>query len=339
MNGAESLVHTLLKSGVDTCFCQPRHLGDALRRGTRPRARHALRARPVRGRGDRRRRRLRAHGRQAGGDAAALRPGPRQRPRQPAQRAPRRDADRQHRRRPGDLPPPARRAADRRHRGLGARRLRLGAHRHDVARPWAPMPPWRCRPRRSHPGQIATLILPSDTSWDEGGVVAEALPRAADAAAPTRPDAQRRRHPAPRRPTLIVLSAARRCARRGAGATPIASPPPPAARLIAQGANARISRGRGRVPVDRVPVRGRCRGEGAGRHAARHPVRAAQAGDVLRLSEQADDADPGGRRHPRRWRGPNRTRPRRWRAWPTSCARRRSPRPTRRRGRSRRAAR
>ena len=27
------------------------------------------------------------------------------------------------------------------------------------------------------PGQIATLILPSDTSWNEGGVVAEALPR------------------------------------------------------------------------------------------------------------------------------------------------------------------
>jgi acetolactate synthase-1/2/3 large subunit len=23
MNGAESLVHTLLKSGVDTCFCNP----------------------------------------------------------------------------------------------------------------------------------------------------------------------------------------------------------------------------------------------------------------------------------------------------------------------------
>src|SRR5476651_1909678 len=27
------------------------------------------------------------------------------------------------------------------------------------------------------PGQVATLILPSDTSWNEGGLVAEALPR------------------------------------------------------------------------------------------------------------------------------------------------------------------
>src|SRR5690606_20496695 len=29
---------------------------------------------------------------------------------------------------------------------------------------------------RTPPGAIATLILPSDTSWDEGGAVAEALP-------------------------------------------------------------------------------------------------------------------------------------------------------------------
>ena len=29
---------------------------------------------------------------------------------------------------------------------------------------------------RTPPGQIATLILPSDTSWNEGGVVAEPLP-------------------------------------------------------------------------------------------------------------------------------------------------------------------
>src|ERR1700744_6469458 len=69
---------------------------------------------------------------------------------------------------------------------------------------------------RTHPGQIATLILPSDTSWDEGGVGAEA-----------------------------VRAEAVENAQRIAAAT--------GARLIAQGANARISRGRGRVPVDRIP--------------------------------------------------------------------------------------
>ncbi len=108
-------------------FLQSRHLGDALRRRTRPGARHALYPGPVRGRGDRIGRRLRAHVGQAGGDAAALWAGPRQRSRQPAQRAARADADRQHRGRPGDLPSPERRAADRRYRGLGARRIGLGA--------------------------------------------------------------------------------------------------------------------------------------------------------------------------------------------------------------------
>ena len=133
MNGAESLVHTLLKSGVDTCFSNPgtseMHFVAALDRVPGMRCVLGL----VRGRGDRRGRRLRAHGRQAGGDAAALRPRPGERPGQPAQRAPRQHADRQHPRRPGDLSPAARRAADRGHRGLGARRLRLGAHRHIVA--------------------------------------------------------------------------------------------------------------------------------------------------------------------------------------------------------------
>src|SRR6185437_3952534 len=104
---------------------------------------------------------------------------------------------------------------------------------------------------RTHPGQIATLILPSDTSWDDGGIVADALP------VPPKPSSD----PAQianaanilRRgvPTLIVLGGeavraeALENAHRIAAAT--------GARLIAQGANARISRGRGRVAVDRIP--------------------------------------------------------------------------------------
>jgi acetolactate synthase-1/2/3 large subunit len=104
---------------------------------------------------------------------------------------------------------------------------------------------------RTHPGQIATLILPSDTSWDEGGAIADALP------VPPKPqsDPAQIRNAADvlRRgqPTLIVLGGeavraeALEDAHRIAAAT--------GARLIAQGANARISRGRGRVPVDRIP--------------------------------------------------------------------------------------
>ena len=73
MNGADPLCDTLLANGVDVCFANPgtseMHFVAALDR----KPRDALRARPVRGRGHRRGRRLRAHGRQAGRDAAAPR--------------------------------------------------------------------------------------------------------------------------------------------------------------------------------------------------------------------------------------------------------------------------
>ena len=41
MNGAKSLVETLLKSGIDTCFANP-GTSDALRRRAGPERRHAL---------------------------------------------------------------------------------------------------------------------------------------------------------------------------------------------------------------------------------------------------------------------------------------------------------
>jgi acetolactate synthase-1/2/3 large subunit len=37
---------------------------------------------------------------------------------------------------------------------------------------------------RTLPGQIATLILPSDTCWDQGGIPAQALPTPIAQAAP-----------------------------------------------------------------------------------------------------------------------------------------------------------
>ena len=65
MNGAQALIRTLVACGVDTCFMNPGHVGDALRRRARRRPRDAQRARAVRRRRDRRRRRLRPHGRPA----------------------------------------------------------------------------------------------------------------------------------------------------------------------------------------------------------------------------------------------------------------------------------
>ena len=61
------------RRGRDDLLHEPGHVGDALRRRARLGARDARGARAVRGRGHRRRRRLRAHGRQAGRDAAAPR--------------------------------------------------------------------------------------------------------------------------------------------------------------------------------------------------------------------------------------------------------------------------
>lgn len=104
---------------------------------------------------------------------------------------------------------------------------------------------------RTSPGQIATLVLPSDASWSEGGVVAHALapppvPEADPLAVRTAARILREK-----RNVLILLGGlalregAQRWANRIAAAT--------GARLMAEGSNARIQRGRGRLPLERVP--------------------------------------------------------------------------------------
>jgi acetolactate synthase-1/2/3 large subunit len=104
---------------------------------------------------------------------------------------------------------------------------------------------------RSWPGQVATLILPADTAWDEGGVVAEAaLP------APARPVSTRALETAAAMltnglPTLLLVG----------GKTLDEAPLLEAwritqhtgARLLAERSPARIARGRGRVAVERIP--------------------------------------------------------------------------------------
>ncbi len=104
---------------------------------------------------------------------------------------------------------------------------------------------------RTGNGQIATLILPSDTCWDEGGRVGTKL-------SPVQPN-----RPAPhvieqaarllrREPGVLLLLGGRalrgqalECAARIAAAT--------GARMLAQQSNARLQRGRGRPNVRRVP--------------------------------------------------------------------------------------
>ncbi len=104
---------------------------------------------------------------------------------------------------------------------------------------------------RTQPGQVATLILPSDASWDEGGVVAEALavpsPTALD---PNAVDNVARVLRSGRRVLLLLAGDAlfdegQRLAWTIAQST--------GAELLVDFVTAHLARGRGRVPLERVP--------------------------------------------------------------------------------------
>lgn len=103
-----------------------------------------------------------------------------------------------------------------------------------------------------HPGQIATLILPGDTSWRETGTTV-VPPR--ETAARRTPDAARIEHVArvlrSGEPALIILGnkATRGVALERAGKVAAAT----GARLGSQFFTARIERGAGRVPLERIP--------------------------------------------------------------------------------------
>ncbi|MCU0946404.1 MAG: acetolactate synthase large subunit [Rubritepida sp.] len=105
---------------------------------------------------------------------------------------------------------------------------------------------------RTSPGQIATLILPSDTCWDEGGVVAAALPVPAAPQADMHAVRAAARVLREKKNVLLLLGgamalteAAQAEVNRIAAATGV--------RVLAETSNSRIARGRGRLPLERVP--------------------------------------------------------------------------------------
>ncbi|MDH4612375.1 acetolactate synthase large subunit [Pseudomonas sp. BN102] len=106
----------------------------------------------------------------------------------------------------------------------------------------------------SAPGGIATLILPSDVCWDAGGVVA--APLAPIATPRVAPDAvqQAARILRSGQPTLLLLAGkalgqdALAAAHRISAATD--------ARLLSTVSNPRVARGRGRFAVERLPYSG-----------------------------------------------------------------------------------
>ena len=274
MNGAESLVHTLLRSGVDTCFSNPgtseMHFVAALDRVPGMRCVLGLFEGVVTGAAD-------GYARMAGKPAATLLhcgPGLANglANLHNARRAA--DADRQHRRRPGDLSPAANDApltADTEGWARGA--SGLGAHRDVVGHRGR-----RCRGRgagRAHPSGPDRHADPAVRHLvGRGRRGRRGAAGAAEAASPTQPRSTQRRRAscAAAAPTLIVAGR-RGGARRGAGA-----------RASHRRRDRRAADRAGRQRADGArpgPRAGRSHalrrgvgGEGAGRHAPRDPVRA-----------------------------------------------------------------
>jgi acetolactate synthase I/II/III large subunit len=104
---------------------------------------------------------------------------------------------------------------------------------------------------RTAPGQIATLILPADTAWNEGGTVAQALP----VPAPVAPDPQAVRNAArvlrEKKNVLILLGGGALRGRNQALAWRIAQATGQS--VMAEMSNARVEHGQGRLALDRVP--------------------------------------------------------------------------------------
>jgi acetolactate synthase I/II/III large subunit len=104
---------------------------------------------------------------------------------------------------------------------------------------------------RTYPGRVATLILPADTAWDEGGIVAQAA-----APVPAKPVSTRAVETAAAMltnglPTLLLVGGRSLDESSLLEAWRITEHS--GARLLAERSTARIARGHGRVPVDRIP--------------------------------------------------------------------------------------
>ena len=158
---------------------------------------------------------------------------------------------------------------------------------------------------RQPPGQIATLILPADTAWNEGSGPAAVAPPAAPKPVSREAVAEAARALRSGEPCLILVTgrALRQDGLDLAGKIAAKT----GARLIAQGSNARTQRGRGRVFLERVPYVVDQATKVLGRAQAHHPRRRQDAGRVFRLSRQAEPAGAARRARVMCWPGSMRT--------------------------------
>ncbi len=250
MNGAESLVHTLLACGVDTCFSNPgtseMHFVAALDRIPGMRCVLGLFEGVVTGAAD-------GYARMQDRPAATLlHCGPglanglanlhnARRARMPVVNL---VGDQATHHRPLDAPLTA--DTEGFARGVSAW-VRTASRAADVGTDCASA----VQAARSAPGGIATLILPSDTCWDDGGVVGTPLPVPAwPTASPDAVDGALRALRSGAPTMLILAGPALRAGPLAAAAGILAAT---GARMMAQTSNARVERGAGRTPITRVP--------------------------------------------------------------------------------------
>ncbi|MEJ8836343.1 acetolactate synthase large subunit [Ramlibacter sp. AN1133] len=125
--------------------------------------------------------------------------------------------------------------------------VRTSTHAADVGRDAAAA----VQAARTAPGQVATLILPSDASWDEGGLVGEPLPVPAPPAFDGFAIENAARVLRSGQPTLILLAGGGVRGESQALAWRIAQAT--GAQLMADYMNAHVERGRGRLQLERTP--------------------------------------------------------------------------------------
>ena len=250
MNGAESLVRTLLASGIDTCFANPgtseMHFVAALDRIPGMRCVLGLHETVVTGMAD-------GYHRMAGKPACTLlHCGPclgnglanRHNARRARSGIVNVVGDQATYHRPHDAPLTA--DTDALARSVSAW-VRTSTRAGDVGRDAAAA----VQAARTVPGQIATLILPSDASWDEGGVVAEAMPAPAPPALDPSAVETAARMLRAHSDVLILLAGAGISGPSQALAWRVAKAT--GATIMGDYVNARLARGRGSLQLERVP--------------------------------------------------------------------------------------
>jgi acetolactate synthase-1/2/3 large subunit len=250
MNGAESLVHTLLKSGIRTCFANPgtseMHFVAALDRIPGMRCILGLSESVVTGAAD-------GFGRMMQDPAVTLlHCGPglanglsnlhnARRARTPVVNVVGDHAS-YHR----DFDPPLAADTEGWARGVSAW-TRTADSVATIGRDGA----MAIQAARTGAGQISTLIAPANTCWDDGGVVGEPLPPPARTPAPLHHILETAQLLRRQEPSLLLLGGGFVSGEAIEAAQAIAQAT--GARVMVQAFNGRVARGRGRSPVERLP--------------------------------------------------------------------------------------